>query len=79
MDPNLLTWSGLTFLYISFWMISVATMDEQGAVLILGSILMIGLAGVLDALDGDLARHQGTAGPMETSWIILSIVWSTLG
>ena len=62
-DPNLLTWSSLIISFVSFWMISVATMDEQGAVLILGSILMIGLAGVLDALDGNLARHQGTAGP----------------
>ena len=44
-------------------MIANASMDSSGALLIFGSILMIGLAGVMDALDGDLARHQGSAGP----------------
>ncbi len=62
-DPNILTWSSLVVSCISFWMIANASMDSSGAVLIFGSILMIGLAGVMDALDGDLARHQGSAGP----------------
>ena len=58
-DPNILTWSSLVVSCVSFWMIANASMDSSGALLIFGSILMIGLAGVMDALDGDLARHQG--------------------
>ena len=63
LDPGVLTWSSLVIAIVSFWLICGADLDGDGAVMIGAAVLMIMLAGVLDALDGALARHQGIAGP----------------
>jgi archaetidylinositol phosphate synthase len=63
LDPSILTWASLILALGAFWLISGATLDNNGAILIGVSVLLILLAGVLDALDGALARHQGVAGP----------------
>ena len=63
LDPGVLTWSSLVIAIGSFWLICGAGLDGDGAVMIGAAVLMIMLAGVLDALDGALARHQGIAGP----------------
>jgi len=63
LNPNILTWSSLVLALGAFWLISGAGLDSNGAMVIGVSVLLILLAGVLDALDGALARHQGVAGP----------------
>ena len=63
LDPGVLPWSSLVIAIGSFWLICGAGLDGDGAVMIGAAVLMIMLAGVLDALDGALARHQGIAGP----------------
>ena len=63
LNPNILTWTSLILALGAFWLISGAGLDNNGAMVIGVSVLLILLAGVLDALDGALARHQGVAGP----------------
>ena len=63
LDPSFLTWSSLVLAIISFYIIAGAEMDSGGAIGIVFAIILILLAAVLDALDGALARHQGTDGP----------------
>ena len=63
LNPNILTWTSLVLALGAFWLISSAGLDSNGAMVIGVSVLLILLAGVLDALDGALARHQGVAGP----------------
>ena len=63
LDPSILTWTSLILALGAFWLISGAALDNNGAIMIGVSVLLILLAGVLDALDGALARHQGVAGP----------------
>ena len=63
LNPNVLTWTSLVLALGAFWLISSAGLDSNGAMVIGVSVLLILLAGVLDALDGALARHQGVAGP----------------
>ena len=63
LNPNILTWTSLILALGAFWLISGAGHDSNGAMMIGVSVLLILLAGVLDALDGALARHQGVAGP----------------
>ena len=63
LNPNILTWTSLVLALGAFWLISGAGHDSNGAMMIGVSVLLILLAGVLDALDGALARHQGVAGP----------------
>ena len=48
LDPAVLTWTSLVISIVAFYLVAVAGFD---------------VAGVFDALDGALARHQGTAGP----------------
>ena len=62
-DPNTLTWTSLIVSLGAFWLVANAGIDGEGALMIVGAVILIGIAGVLDALDGDLARHQGTSGP----------------
>ncbi|MEC8547799.1 MAG: CDP-alcohol phosphatidyltransferase family protein [Candidatus Thermoplasmatota archaeon] len=62
-DPNTLTWTSLVVSLVAFWLVANAGIDGEGALMIVGAVILIGIAGVLDALDGDLARHQGTSGP----------------
>jgi len=63
LNPNILTWTSLVLALGAFWLISDAVRDSNGAMMIGVSVLLILIAGVLDALDGALARHQGVAGP----------------
>ncbi len=63
LDPSTLTWASLLLAIIAFYLLSGAGADEAGAIAILGGVLLILVAGVLDALDGALARHQGVDGP----------------
>ena len=63
LDPSILTWTSLILALGAFWLISGAGPNSNGAMMIGGSVLLILLAGVLDALDGALARQQGIAGP----------------
>ena len=62
-NPNTLTWTSLVVSLVAFWLVANAGIDDEGALMIVGAVILIGIAGVLDALDGDLARHQGTSGP----------------
>lgn len=63
LDPSVLTWTSLVISIISFYLIAVAELDNEGAMMIVGAVVLVLIAGVFDALDGALARHQGTAGP----------------
>ena len=63
LDPSSLTWASLGLAIVSFYLLSQATNDALGAGWIIGGVLLILLAGILDGLDGALARHQGTDGP----------------
>ena len=63
LDPNVLTWTSLLLAIAAFYLLSGAGLDEAGAIAILGGVVLILVAGVLDALDGALARHQGIDGP----------------
>ena len=76
LDPGVLTWSSLVIAIVSFWLICGAGLDGDGAVMIGAGVLMIMLAGVLDALDGALARHQGIAGPVSYTHLPLPTIYS---
>ena len=41
----------------------MAEMNTNGSIMIIITVILVLVAGVLDALDGALARHQGTDGP----------------
>lgn len=62
LDPSVLTWTSLGIAIASFYLLSQAGNDSNGAIWIIGGVFLILLAGILDALDGALARHQGTDG-----------------
>ena len=63
LDPAVLTWTSLVISIVAFYLRATATDDESGAMMILGAVALVLIAGVFDALDGALARHQGTDGP----------------
>ena len=63
LDPSVLTWTSLGLAIASFYLLSQAGNDSAGATWIIGGVFLILVAGILDALDGALARHQGTDGP----------------
>ena len=63
LDPNILTWTSLVIAIIAFVLLAVADFDKTGSMMIIGGIILIIIAGIFDALDGALARHQGTDGP----------------
>ncbi|HJM30359.1 MAG: CDP-alcohol phosphatidyltransferase family protein [Candidatus Thalassarchaeaceae archaeon] len=63
LDPAVLTWTSLVISIVAFYLLATATDDESGAMMILGAVALVLIAGVFDALDGALARHQGTDGP----------------
>ena len=63
LDPSVLTWSSLLLALASFYLLANAGFDSQGSLAIVGGVVLILAAGVLDALDGALARHQGVDGP----------------
>ena len=62
LDPSVLTWTSLGLAIASFYLLSRAGDDSSGATWIIGGVLLILVAGILDALDGALASHQGTDG-----------------
>ena len=63
LDPSVLTWGSLVVALLAFYMLSDAGLDNNGATMIGLAVLLIMFAGVLDALDGALARHQGVDSP----------------
>ena len=63
LDPAVLTWTSLVISVAAFYLLATATDDGSGAMMILGAVALVLIAGVFDALDGALARHQGTDGP----------------
>ncbi len=63
LDPSILTWMSLVIALIAFYLISTSKMSSSGAITIIIGIILILVAGILDALDGALARHQGVDGP----------------
>jgi len=63
LDPSVLTWTSLVISVVAFYLLAVAGMDSDGAMMILGAVVLVLVAGLFDALDGALARHQGTDGP----------------
>ena len=62
-DPSVLTWTSLLVSLVGFYMLAIAEMDTNGSLMIIMAVILVLVAGVLDALDGALARHQGTDGP----------------
>ena len=63
LDPSVLTWTSLLVSVAGFYMLAIAEMDTNGSLMIMLAVILVLVAGVLDALDGALARHQGTDGP----------------
>ena len=63
LDPSVLTWTSLLVSVVGFYMLTIAEMDTNGSLMIILAVILVLVAGVLDALDGALARHQGTDGP----------------
>ena len=63
LDPSVLTWTSLVISVGAFYLLAIAGMDCDGAMMILGAVALVLVAGLFDALDGALARHQGTDGP----------------
>jgi len=63
LDPSVLTWTSLVISVVAFYLLAVAEMGSDGAMMILGAVALVLVAGLFDALDGALARHQGTDGP----------------
>jgi phosphatidylglycerophosphate synthase len=63
LDPSVLTWTSLLVSLIGFYVLAIAGMNTTGALMIVVAVILVLIAGVFDALDGALARHQGTDGP----------------
>ena len=63
LDPSILTWTSLVIAIVAFVLLAEAQFDETGGLMIIGGIVLIIVAGIFDAFDGALARHQGTDGP----------------
>ena len=63
LDPSVLTWTSLLVSVVGFYMLTIAEMNTNGSIMIILAVILVLVAGVLDALDGALARHQGTDGP----------------
>jgi len=62
LDPSVLTWSSLVLALVSFYLIVGAEEDGNGSMAIVGAVVIILVAAILDGLDGALARHQGVDG-----------------
>ena len=63
LDPSLLTWTSLLVSLVGFYVLAIAGMNTTGALMIVVAVILVLIAGGFDALDGALARHQGTDGP----------------
>ncbi|HJM13443.1 MAG TPA: CDP-alcohol phosphatidyltransferase family protein [Candidatus Thalassarchaeaceae archaeon] len=62
LDPSVLTWSSLILAIASFYLVIIAGEGTNGSLAIVGAVVIILIAGILDGLDGALARHQGVDG-----------------
>ena len=62
-NPSTLTWASLALSLLAFYLLMTAERSTEGAICIIGGVIIVLIAGVLDGLDGALARHQGTDGP----------------
>ena len=62
-DPSTLTWTSLALSLVAFYLLMGAERNTEGAAYIIGGVVIVLVAGILDGLDGALARHQGTDGP----------------
>ncbi len=62
-EPSTLTWTSLILSLLAFYLLMTAERNTDGAIHIVEGVVIILLAGILDGLDGALARHQGTDGP----------------
>jgi phosphatidylglycerophosphate synthase len=63
LDPSVLTWTSLLVSLVGFYVLAIAEINTTGALMIVAAVILVLIAGVFDALDGALARHQGTDGP----------------
>ena len=63
LDPSVLTWTSLLVSLVGFYVLAIAEINTTGALMIVAAVILVLNAGVFDALDGALARHQGTDGP----------------
>ena len=63
LDPSVLTWTSLLVSLVGFYVLAIAGINTTGALMIVAAVILVLIAGVFDALDGALARHQGTDGP----------------
>ena len=57
-DPSTLTWTSLALSLLAFYLLMTAERNTEGAIYIIGGVVIVLIAGVLDGLDGALARHQ---------------------
>ena len=78
LDPSVLTWTSLVISIVSFYLIAVAELDNEGAMMIVGAVVLVPVAGVFDALDGALADIKAQRAHTGTSSTTPSIVWSML-
>jgi len=58
--PALVSWSTLPVAGTACAFAAIAGRDTQGAVFLFLAVFLVGIAGLLDVLDGKLARRQGT-------------------
>ena len=63
LDPSVLTWTSLLVSLVGFYVLAIAEINTTGALMIVAAVILVLIAGVFDALDGALERHQGTDGP----------------
>ena len=63
LNPSTLTWASLMVAIFSFFLLMDAGFDSQGSLAIIAGVVLFLIAGIMDALDGALARKQGVDGP----------------
>ena len=51
LDPSVLTWTSLVISVVSFYLLAVAGMDSDGAMMIIGAVVLVLIAGLFDALE----------------------------
>ncbi|MDP6905977.1 MAG: CDP-alcohol phosphatidyltransferase family protein [Candidatus Thalassarchaeaceae archaeon] len=58
-DPAVLTWISVIFAGLCCWLLATSSRDENGALQLVGALVMLCIAAELDALDGAVARTHG--------------------
>ena len=48
LDPAVLTWTSLVISIVAFYLLATATDDESGAMMILGAVALVLIAGVFE-------------------------------